>query len=479
VRGNADPGHEEVVMVWVGATAASIARAVRRGDASATEVVDQHLARITTTDQEIGAFRVVRTVNALAEAEIVDELPDLAGLPLAGVPIAVKENVPVAGERACLGSAATLRDPADADHETVRRLRGAGAVVVGLTRMPELGLFATTDDQDVITRNPWRLDRTAGGSSGGSAAAVASGAVPMALGNDGLGSIRIPAACCGLVGLKPGRGVVPAGLSEHDWFGLVENGVLTRTVADAAIGFAVLAGRTPRQPPEPGRLRLAVALRSPVLGVFADHDSRQAAVRAAQVLVAAGHSAHRAELHYPQSLGVSTVATWLACAHLDAQPFDLAELQPRTRTHAQLGRWTRRLVRESSHERWRHRVLRWLSAGRYDLLLTPVLAGAPPLAESWSRRGWRASFFGSLRYAPYAAPWNVAGLPAISVPSGTRQDGLPGAVQIVGPPGSEELLLAVAAQLEKAAPWPQIAPRPPKSHPANEPQPAAESSDQG
>jgi amidase len=226
-------------------------------------------------------------------------------------------------------------------------------------------------------------------------------------------------------------------------------------------------------------LRLAVALRSPVLGVFADHDSRQAAVRAAQVLVAAGHSAHRAELHYPQSLGVSTVATWLACAHLDAQPFDLAELQPRTRTHAQLGRWTRRLVRESSHERWRHRVLRWLSAGRYDLLLTPVLAGAPPLAESWSRRGWRASFFGSLRYAPYAAPWNVAGLPAISVPSGTRQDGLPGAVQIVGPPGSEELLLAVAAQLEKAAPWPQIAPRPPKSHPANEPQPAAESSDQG
>ncbi|HEX2419478.1 MAG TPA: amidase family protein, partial [Micromonosporaceae bacterium] len=318
-------------MVWVGATAASIARAVRRGDASATEVVDQHLARIKTVDREVAAFRVIRTVNALAEAEIVDELPDLSGLPLAGVPIAVKENVPVVGERPCLGSAATLRDPADADHETVRRLRGAGAVVVGLTRMPELGLFATTDDQDVITRNPWRLDRTPGGSSGGSAAAVASGAVPIALGNDGLGSIRVPAACCGLVGLKPGRGVVPAGLSEHDWFGLVENGVLARTVGDAAIGFAVLAGRTPRTLPEPGRLRLAVSLRSPVLGVVADFDSRQAALRAVQTLVAVGHSAHRAELYYPQSLGVSAVMTWLACAHLDAQPFDLAELQPRTR----------------------------------------------------------------------------------------------------------------------------------------------------
>jgi amidase len=212
-----------------------------------------------------------------------------------------------------------------------------------------------------------------------------------------------------------------------------------------------------------------------VLGAFADRDSRQAAVRAAQVLVTAGHSAHRAELYYPQSLGISTVATWFACAHLDAQPFDLAELQPRTRTHAELGRRVRRLVRESSHERWRDRALGWLSAGRYDLLLTPALAGAPPRAESWSRRGWSANFFGSLRYAPYAAPWNVAGLPAIAVPSGVRQDGLPGAVQIVGPPGSEELLLAVAAQLEEAAPWRQIAPR----TDSTEPEPATGSSDQG
>lgn len=452
-------------MVWVGANAASIARAVRRGDASATEVVDQHLRRIAMVDAELGAFRVVRTVNALAEAEIVDDLPDLAGLPLAGVPIGVKENVPVAGERPCLGSAATLRGPADSDHETVRRLRGAGAVVVGLTRMPELGLFATTDDEDVVTRNPWRLDRTPGGSSGGSAAAVAAGVVPMALGNDGLGSIRIPAACCGLVGLKPGRGVVPAGLSDHDWFGLVENGVLTRTVADAATGFAVLAGRPPRKPPEPGRLRLAVSLRSPVLGLGADSDARQAVVRAVQALVTAGHSAHRAELYYPQSLGLATIATWLACAHLDARNFDLAELQPRTRRHAELGRRTQRWVRESDREGWRDRVLGWLSDGRYDLLVCPALATVPPLAEGWCRRGWGANVFGSLRYAPYAAPWNVAGLPAIALPSGVRQEGMPAAVQIVGPPGGEELLLAVAAQLEEVSPWQHPAPGWPRRTP--------------
>jgi amidase len=181
--------------------------------------------------------------------------------------------------------------------------------------------------------------------------------------------------------------------------------------------------------------------------------------RAAQALAVAGHSLHRAELYYPQSLGVSTVATWLACAHLDAQPFDLAELQPRTRRHARFGRrvpagW----VGETVHERWRDRVLDWLADGRYDLLVTPALAGPPPRAESWSRRSWRANVFGSLRYAPYAAPWNVAGLPAMAVPSGTRRDGLPASVQIVGPPGSEELLLAVAAQLEAAAPWRRLAP---------------------
>uniref|UniRef100_UPI0013C31350 amidase family protein n=1 Tax=Allorhizocola rhizosphaerae TaxID=1872709 RepID=UPI0013C31350 len=197
---------------WVGATAKQIARAVRRGDTSATQVIADHLDHLRHTDPIVAAFRVVRAPEALAEAEKVDDQPDLGNLPLAGVPIAVKENTPVAGVPTFNGSAAACGVVADKDHELVRRLRGAGAVVLGTTRMPELGLWGTTDDDTAVTRNPWALERTPGGSSGGSAAAVASGLVPIAHANDGLGSVRIPAACCGLIGLKPGRGVLPVEL---------------------------------------------------------------------------------------------------------------------------------------------------------------------------------------------------------------------------------------------------------------------------
>jgi amidase len=201
-----------------------------------------------------------------------------------------------------------------------------------------------------------------------------------------------------------------------------------------------------------------VSVRSPLVGVSADRDAKQGVARAVRALVTSGHSAHRAELYYPQTLGVATIATWFACAALDAEPFDLAELQPRTRRHAVMGRKTQRLVRESDRQRWRDRVLGWLDDGGYDLLVTPILAGPPPRAQMWSRRSWQANLVGSMRYAPYAAPWNMAGLPAIAVPAGTRRDGLPVSVQIVGPPGSEELLLAVAGQIEAAAPWRQHAP---------------------
>src|SRR3954469_2848396 len=221
---------------WVGATVKQISRAVRRGDITATQVVADHLEQIAITDPSLDAFRGIRGGEAITEAEKVDDQEDLANLPLAGVPVAVKENTAVVGLPTWGGSAAARQPIAEEDHEVVRRLRGAGAIVVGVTRMPEMGLWAVTDDEDASTRNPWDRDRTPGGSSGGSAAAVAAGRVPMAQGNDGLGSIRIPAACCGLVGLKPGRGVVPADLGIDGWFGLVENGGLTTTGADAALG---------------------------------------------------------------------------------------------------------------------------------------------------------------------------------------------------------------------------------------------------
>src|SRR5262249_1267507 len=148
-------------------------------------------------------------------------------------PLAVKDNTAVAGETARSGSAATPEEPAAADHEVVRRLHAAGAVVVGLSSMPELGLFPMADSVYGTVRNPWCPERTPGGSSGGAAVAVAAGMVPLAQGNDGLGSIRIPAACCGLIGLKPGTGQVPPPFGEREaWFGLAENGPLATTVAD-------------------------------------------------------------------------------------------------------------------------------------------------------------------------------------------------------------------------------------------------------
>jgi amidase len=446
---------------WVGSSAREIAHAVRRGDTSATAVVADHLDQIRSYDKILAAFREVRAAAAVTEAEIVDELPTLSNLPLAGVPIAVKENVPVTGLPTWYGSAAARQPVAAADHEVVRRLRGAGAIVVGTTRMPELGVWALTDDASGITRNPWRTDRTPGGSSGGAAAAVAAGLVPIAHGNDGFGSVRIPAACCGLVGIKPGRGVVPADVGGG-WFGMVENGILATSVADAAIGFAVIAGRTPAPLPAPGRLRLAVSLRSPAAGIRADAGARLAVAATVRELVGLGHSAVRADPSYPLWLQSRGIATWFGGVFEDvtALKLDPAALQPRTRRHAALGARAVRhgLVRTDDRESWRETVIAWLADNRYDVLVTPALSGPPPVAAAWADRSWTANMVACARFAPYAAPWNLAGLPAMVVPAGVRPDGLPAAVQLVGRPGSELDLLAVAQQLEQAAPWRRHAP---------------------
>jgi amidase len=454
---------QDSVPTWVGATAKQIARAVRRGDTTATQVMADHLDHVATAEPIISAFRTVRGGVAIVEAEKVDEQEDeLANLPLAGVPVAVKENTAVAGLPTWKGSAAAASAVAEDDHEVVRRLRGAGAVVIGTTRMPELGLWGLTDDDTGVTRNPWRTDRTPGGSSGGSAAAVASGMVPIAHGNDGFGSIRIPAACCGLVGLKPGRGVVPVDLGTGDWFGMTEHGILATTVADAAVGFAVLAGRRPDRLTPPARLRVGVSTRSPLPGVWADKPNRDAVATAALLLAAAGHDAVTAEPTYPTGLITRGTATWFAAAAVEAQAegVDRDALQRRTRTHAAVGEWAMRrgLVRENDRQAWRERSIGFFSDKGVDLVVMPILAGAPPRAGGWAGRSWAANLLACMRYAPYSAAWNIAGLPAIAVPVGVRPDGLPLAVQLVGPPGSELLLLAVAGQFEMQAPWRRHAP---------------------
>ncbi len=450
---------------WVGATAQQIARAVQRGDATATEVVADHIDHARVADRVLDVLRVLRDGEGIAEAEQVDEQPDLANLPLAGVPVLVKENTPVAGLPTWNGSAAARTGVEPEDHEVVRRLRGAGAVVLGVTRMSELGLWGMTDDASAVTRNPWRSDRTPGGSSGGSAAAVAAGVVPIAQGTDGLGSVRIPAACCGLIGLKPGRGVIAHNLGVTDWFGLAEHGILATTVADAALGFDVLAGRSAAPLPQPGRLRVAVSLRSPMRGVTPDSDVREAVAQAARLLVGLGHDAVAADPVYPARLAMMGTGTWFAVAYGESEAADAANLQPRTRRHAALGAQALRrgLVREGERADWRERCVAWFSDGGFDVIMSPALAGPPPAAARWSARSWRTNMGTCLRYAPYTAAWNFAGLPAMAVPMGVRRDGLPASVQLVGPPGAEVLLLAVAAQLEQAAPWRPHAPSWPRN----------------
>jgi len=441
-----------------GSTASEISEEVRSGRSSAEAVVREHLDVIRTEDSRWNAFRVIRADAALTEARALDATVGLRDLPLAGVPIAIKDNVAVSGEVTTYGSAAVASwTAASSDHPIVARLRAAGAIVVGITRVPELCLFACTDAPDAVTRNSWDPTRTPGGSSGGSAAAVAAGMVPIAHGADGLGSLRIPAACCGLVTLKPGLGTVPAGLGVGDWYGMAENGILATTVQDLTVGHAVLAG-IPVPDPTKGSseaLRIGTSVRSPLAGTWADADCRSGVDRAAAALAVLGHRVTPVRVPYPTSAAVTVVVRWYAVAAADAAAIgaDPSRLQPRTRRHVQLGRLATRLglVRPGPVKAFEHR-LRGLFQD-VDVLITPVLTGAPLPAADWHRRGWLANVTAASRFAPYPAVWNLSGYPAMSVPVGTRSDGLPLAVQMVGAPGSEARLLAVAAALEGELPW--------------------------
>ncbi|MFJ4466437.1 amidase [Streptomyces sp. NPDC089424] len=445
-----------------GGTAVEIAAAVRGKKVTPREVVAAHLARIQRLDGRIGAFRAVRAAQALAEADEVAARADLAELPLAGVPVAVKDNLAVRGESMRVGSAATPDTPAGQDHVTVARLRAAGAVVVGLTNVPELCVFGTTDGVHGTARNPWDLTRSAGGSSGGGAAAVAAGMVPLALGNDGMGSLRIPAANCGLVTVKPGLGVVPAGIGEGDWFGMSENGPLATTVEDARLMLSVLAGGDAVGRPAPGTRTVAVSLRSPIVGVTVARPYQDAAREAAGLLMRAGHQVRRADPPYPVSLSLTSLAHWTAGTSVDARGLDPRLLTRRTRVHAAVGRRFERRVRTgTSREELRRRLEPFFA--EHDVLLTPALAHRSPKAGPWHERGWLRNVAANTHYSPMTPPWNLTGWPAMAVPFGTLPSGAPCAVQLVGRPGSEGELLELAGQLEAARPWRRTAPVDPES----------------
>ncbi len=443
---------------WAGRTATEIAAAVRAGETTARAVVAEHLDRIARLNPELAAFVRVRADAALSEADGVDGRADRAGLPLAGVPVAIKDNVPVAGEPMRVGSAATPDTPQDQDHPAVARLRAAGAVVVGLTNLPELGLYPFTDSVYGIARNPWDPRRTPGGSSGGSAAAVASAMVPVALGNDGLGSIRIPAAVCGLFGIKPGSGVVPSQLGADSWGGLAENGPLATTVGDAALMLGVLAG-TAFSLAEPRQLRVCLSVKPPSPGVLVHRGFRSAVRDAGQHLQRLGHTVTDDDPPYPWWAPSAMVERWFATSVTDARPFLSGPgLERRTRRHIRAGQRVLFLhpPRESQRERLRARLVPFFD--RYDVLVMPTLARPAPPARRWGEGTLTRSVVTALLYSPMAGTWNLAGFPAAAIPAGPSVQGLPASVQLVAAPGGEALLLALAAQLERAAAWPRHPP---------------------
>ena len=446
-------------------TATDISAGVRAGTLSARSAAADALSRIVVRDPVIGAFQVVREQRALAEANAVDARSDLAQLPLAGVPVAIKDNIPVEGEPMTVGSQAGDHSPQARDHEVVSRLRAAGAVVVGITRVPELCVFGASDSVWGVTHNPWNLSLTPGGSSGGSAAAIAAGMVPVAHGNDGFGSVRIPAACCGLVGIKPGLGVVPSEVGVNAWFSMSENGALATTAADAALLLSVMAGNPDLATVvEPDRVRIAVSSKSPVQGVTVDREWLRATFETAGALMRAGHDVERREISYPQATAVGGLALWFAGAATDAEAMDISQLEPRVRRHVALGRRVidapgigNPLTNTQWRDAWRQRAGEFLT--EFDLLMTPMLARSPIEAKRWGDGSWLATMAANVRYAPFAAPWNIAGFPAISVPTGVHTvSGTPLGVQLVAAPGRESLLLGVAAQIERLRPWQSVAP---------------------
>jgi amidase len=446
------------------AGAARQAELIAAGRVSAREVVQACLDRIARVDGDLNAFRVVFAERALVEAGQADARRGAGDRrALLGVPVAVKDDTDVAGEATARGSSAPC-GPAVRDAEVVRRLRAAGAVVVGKTQVPEHMLWPWTEGEaQGPSRNPWSREHTPGGSSGGSGAAVAAGLCGAALGTDGAGSVRIPAAFCGVFAIKPQRDRIPVWRGASDsWHGLNHLGPIGRTVADAALVLDALADRPPpggfsaAAASEPGPLRIAVSTRMPP-GVVArlGREQRAAVDATADLLRTLGHEVVEHEIDYPPSGAMLVLARYLRGAHDEVATVQGQEhLEARTRGVARLGGrlGPRAMARVRAAEgALTTRVTSVLATA--DAVLLPGPTGPPFRVGAERDRGALWSLNAAAAKIAFYPMFNATGQPACSVPAGFDRNGLPLAVQLAGRPYDEATLLSLAAQIERARPW--------------------------
>lgn len=449
------------------------AEAVAAGEVSSRELVELYLGRIERYDAQLNAFRTVFAERALLEADQADARrragSSTAERPLLGVPIAIKDDTDVAGDVTAFGTRAAER-PASADQEVVRRLREAGAVLLGKTNVPELTLWPFTETPTFgATRNPWNVQHTPGGSSGGSGAAVAAGLVGGALGSDGLGSIRIPSSFCGLFGIKPHRhriSIAPHTEKVYGWHGLAVYGPIARSVRDAALFLDVTAQTPPAEgtfaqaAARPlGRLRVAVSTK-PMLPQPIDERVLRAVAQTADLLRSLGHEVVEADPDYPLWSGPHMVARYLRGAYESAMDLGHVErMERRTRQIVRLAQvvgeagLTRALASEATLNARVGKVFE-----RHDVLLMPATARPALRIGEYEGRGALWTMNGGTRLIPFLGVWNATGQPATSVPAGFTDDGLPLAVQLVGRPYDEATLLSLSAQIEAERPWAQDRP---------------------
>jgi amidase len=446
------------------------ANLIRSGVVSARDVIEASLARIEALNPRLNAFRVVFAEQAFSDARAADERRKGGlSLPLDGVAVAIKDDADVVGEVTAWGTDA-YGDAKSTDSEVVKRLRSAGAILIGKTNVPEMTLWPWTASKTWgTTRNPWDLARTPGGSSGGSAVAVATGMCAFALGSDGGGSIRYPAALTGIFGLKPQRDRIPLGPDhDHAWNGLTVYGPLTRSVIDAAAFLDATADNVPKGGYRSAlttplaRLRIAVSFKAPP-GSLAhlDETCRKGVERAAEWFRALGHHVFEREVDY----GIATISN-LSVRYLTGLRHDVTTMA----RPANLDRTTRRLAASAKivSKRQLRRALeneQAISArinrifDDADVVLTPMSGWSAPLIDDVVGKG----LLRSLRRAnasAWAGPWNVIGQPAATIPVGIDGAGLPLAVQICSQKHDEITLLRLAAQFEQAHPWTHLKPPP-------------------